>query len=147
MRPKKIVLCVDEDEFVMDQLCFLLETKGFMVLRAKSGRDALAVVAGLRVDVVLSELLMSGMDGNRLAILSKEIAPRLPIVLRSRASKAPKDGHYGDVFLPAGSKPVELLERIRTFAARKRGPIGTRKSYSPITERFHEAMRKASLAC
>ena len=64
MRPKKVILCVDDNEQSLSLRKFMLETRGYRVLIASSGREAIDVFqqAGA-VDLVLADLLMPEMDG------------------------------------------------------------------------------------
>ena len=48
-----LILCVDDDEAVLDRLTELLEAAGFPVLVARTGYDALALVLSKRPALVL----------------------------------------------------------------------------------------------
>jgi len=63
MKPEGRVLVVDDDEHAVEILYRLLEREGFEVLRARSGKEALAVVAEQDVDVILLDVMMPEMDG------------------------------------------------------------------------------------
>ena len=57
------VLVVDDRPDVRLSLMYMLEAAGFTVLEAGDGREALAVLGKRRVDVLLTDLYMPGMDG------------------------------------------------------------------------------------
>jgi len=57
------VLVVDDRPDVRLSLMYMLEAAGFTVLEAGDGREALAVLGQKRVDVLLTDLYMPGMDG------------------------------------------------------------------------------------
>jgi DNA-binding response OmpR family regulator len=59
------VLVVDDDDALRDMLAQFLEDEGYRVLRAASGREALAHIAGLRPgpDLLLLDLLLPDLDG------------------------------------------------------------------------------------
>ena len=123
MRPKKIILCVDDNEGALSVRKFLLETRGYRVLTALAPEEALDVFRQGGVDLVLSDLNMPRMDGNELARRMKEIAPEVPILLMSGCVKAYERASHADCFLPKGAcSPLEVLDRVRMMLARKRGP-------------------------
>jgi two-component system C4-dicarboxylate transport response regulator DctD len=78
---KGTVLIVDDDAAVRDSLQQWLELNGFVVEVVNGARPALAHLTNKLPDVVLSDVLMPGMDGLELidALVAKW--PQLPIVL------------------------------------------------------------------
>lgn len=126
MRPKKTILCVDDNEQALSVRKFLLETRGYRVLAVQTAHEALEILeqaAPGSIDLLLSDLLMPQMDGNELVRRAKDMHPLLPTMLISDTVKAFERGIRADAFLPKGaSSPVEVLERIRVLVARKRGP-------------------------
>ncbi|HWB86892.1 MAG TPA: response regulator [Bryobacteraceae bacterium] len=63
-----VALVVDDDQFVLDAMCRVLERAGFEVWRAESPARALSFAARLpAVDILLCEALMPGMSGCDLA--------------------------------------------------------------------------------
>lgn len=123
MRPKKTILCVDDNEQGLAVRKFLLETRGYRVLTATSALDAIETLRAGGIDLVLGDLIMPRMDGNEMVRNMKEIAPEIPMMLLSGTVKAFDRACHADAFLPKGAcSPVEMLERIRVMIARKRGP-------------------------
>src|SRR4051812_18108188 len=81
LRPKKTILCVDDNEQVLSVRTFLLETRGYRVIPALSPVHALEVVeqaAPGSLDLLLSDLNMPQMDGNELVRRAKQLHPALP---------------------------------------------------------------------
>src|SRR5271170_418449 len=129
MRPKKTILCVDDNEQALSVRKFLLETRGYRVLTAASSQQALELFREGGIDLVLSDLIMPYMDGNELVRRMKELAPEVPAILISGSVRAFDRANRADAFLPKGAcSPVEMLERIRVMVARKRGP---KKGHGP----------------
>ena len=123
MRPKKTILCVDDNEQALAVRKFLLETRGYRVIIASSAHDALEIFRSGGIDLVLSDLLMPQMDGNEMVRRMKDISSEVPMMLVSGTVKAFERANCADAFLPKGAcSPVEVLERIRVMIARKRGP-------------------------
>ena len=126
MRPKKTILCVDDNEQILSVRTFLLETRGYRVVAAHSAQEALTVLDQYlpgTLDLILCDLLMPQMDGNELVRRAKQLHPGLPAMIVSGTVNAFDRALHADVFLPKGaSSPAEMIERIRVLVARKRGP-------------------------
>jgi two-component system response regulator CpxR len=123
MRPKKTILCVDDNEQTLSVRKFLLETRGYRVLAATNAAEALETFRRGGIDLVLGDLVMPQMDGNEMVRRMKDIAPEVPMILISGSVKQFDRANRADAFLPKGAcTPVEMLERIRVMIARKRGP-------------------------
>ena len=124
MRPKKIILCVDDNEQELSVLKFMLTTNGYRVLAATSGQEALALFAeSTQIDLVLSDYAMPQMNGKQLTERLKRLAPHVPMVLLGDPQSMGGDIHAADAMLPKKNcSPQELLERVKVMSARKRGP-------------------------
>jgi two-component system, OmpR family, response regulator CpxR len=126
MRPKKTILCVDDNEQILSVRTFLLETRGYRVIAVPNPHDALETISNSlpgALDLLLCDLIMPQMDGNELVRRAKELHPGLPAMIISGTVTAYDRAGRADVFLPKGAcSPAELLERVRILVARKRGP-------------------------
>jgi two-component system response regulator CpxR len=125
MRPKKTILCVDDNEQALSVRKFLLETRGYRVLTASSSEHALELFRDGGIDLVLSDLIMPYMDGNELIRRMKEIASEVPAILISGRILAQgrlfpggdARAHPGD-----GGSKTWPQERPRTASAGRRAP-------------------------
>ena len=126
MRPKKVILCVDDNEQALSVRTFLLETRGYRVLSAMTAQEALDILERTvpgTLDLLIADLLMPGMDGNELVRRAKQMHPMLPALIVSGSVAAYDRALAADAFLPKGAgTAAELLEKIRVLVARKRGP-------------------------
>jgi two-component system response regulator CpxR len=123
MKPKKTILCVDDNEQALSIRKVLLETRGYRVVACSNGQQALEAFCRGGIDLVLTDLVMSGLDGSQLINEIKQMSPQTPAVLISGRVKIYERDTQADVFLPKGMyEPAELLERIRLLLVRKRGP-------------------------
>ncbi len=123
MKPKKTILCVDDNEQALSIRKIMLETRGYRVVACNSGELALEAFRRGGVDLVLTDLIMPGVDGSRLIEEIKALSPQTPAVLISGRVKIYERDTLADVFLPKGMyEPVDLLEKIRLLLVRKRGP-------------------------
>ena len=126
MRPKKTILCVDDNEQILSVRTFLLETRGYRVVALLSQHEALETISNSlpgSIDLLLCDLIMPAMDGNELVRRAKQLHPGLPAMIVSGTVTAYDRAGRADVFLPKGGcSAAELLERVRILVARKRGP-------------------------
>ncbi|WP_455235233.1 sigma-54-dependent transcriptional regulator [Thiogranum longum] len=75
------VLIVEDDSALRDALCATVELAGFGVKSAENGTEALEVIDGQDVNLVISDVQMEGMDGHMLLRNLKASFPELPVVL------------------------------------------------------------------
>ncbi len=132
MRPKKVILCVDDNEQELSVLKFMLATNGYRVLAASNGQEAIAVFAAApQVDLVLADTTMPQMSGGQLVERLKRMRSHVPMVLLGDVQTANGEMHVADAVLARKNcSTQELLERIKVMSARKRGP---RKGAQRIT--------------
>jgi two-component system response regulator CpxR len=123
MKPKRTILCVDDNEQSLSIRKVMLETRGYRVITCTNGQDALEHFKQGGVDLVLTDLIMPGLDGHKLIEEIKNLSPQTPAILFSGKTKIYERDMRADLFLPKGMyAPLELLERIRLLLIRKRGP-------------------------
>lgn len=131
MRPKKVILCIDDNEQSLSIRKFMLETRGYRVLAATNGPDAIEAFQQTPADLVIADLMMPGMDGAEVIRVLKEMSSETPMILISGKVTMYDKGTVADLFLPKGAyPPSELLDRIRLMLVKKRGP--KRASAAPI---------------
>jgi len=123
MRPKRTILCVDDNEQALSIRKLMLETRGYRVLACNNGAQALETFRRGGVDMVLSDLQMPGLDGAELVNRIKDLSASTPAILFSGKTRFYEKESRADLFLPKGMyAPIELLERIRVMLVKKRGP-------------------------
>jgi len=61
--PGKRILCIDDEPEMVELLRLILGRKGFEVLGANGGREALNLLENETVDLILLDLMMPEMDG------------------------------------------------------------------------------------
>jgi CheY-like chemotaxis protein len=123
MRPKKVILCVNDNEQELSVLKFMLATNGYRVVSSCTGQEAIGIFASMQVDLVLADQGMPLMNGNQLVGRLKQIAPHIPMILLGDPQRMGGEIYAADALLPKKScSAQELLERIKVMSARKRGP-------------------------
>ncbi len=118
-RHNPVILCVDDEPTNLSLLEFMLVPKGFKVVSAVNGKEALQIVQSASVDLVLLDIMMPGMDGFEVCrkIKNDEKLSNIPVVMIT-ASNGRDDRIKG---IEAGaedfiSKPFhgeEVLARIK----------------------------------
>ncbi|HEV7293419.1 MAG TPA: response regulator [Devosia sp.] len=109
------ILVVDDDALININTVDMVQELGHTALEAYSAREALDILNGRKVDVLITDYSMPGMSGLELAHKAREIQPELSVLLATGYGDLP-DGHVTD--LPRLSKPfqqdelVELLARV-----------------------------------
>lgn len=84
-----VALVVDDSMLVRHTICRFLEERGFAVESANNGREALAILNGVRPDLIITDLQMPVMSGSELitAVKSRPETSSIPIVVvAARAS-------------------------------------------------------------
>lgn len=82
---EEIVLLVEDDQSVRDIATLLLLKMGYTVLAASGGEEALALVRDhpKHIDILLTDIVMPGMNGYDVARSVRALLPGLPIVFMS----------------------------------------------------------------
>ena len=123
MKPKRTILCVDDNEQSLSHRKIMLETRGYRVASFSRGEEALARFMQGGVDLVIADMAMPGLDGPQLIAKIKDLSPHTPAILISSKVRIYDHDSQADVFLTKGMyAPVDLLERVRLLLVRKRGP-------------------------
>jgi two-component system, OmpR family, response regulator CpxR len=126
--PKKVILCIDDDDAILRYERALLERNGYDVLTAKSGEQGLRLVAMCHCDAVLLDYEMPGMRGHEVASEIKLRRPDLVIILLS-GSEVPRQAHaLVDAFVPKLESSRQLLPVIAELCSRS--PEAERKQES-----------------
>jgi two-component system, cell cycle response regulator CpdR len=74
------ILVVEDDTAVRDVVLRMLSEKGFGVLTATSGFEALRILAERAVDLMFTDIVMPGMDGVELAKEARRLRPGLKVL-------------------------------------------------------------------
>jgi two-component system response regulator CpxR len=123
MKPKRTILCVDDNEQSLSHRKVMLETRGYRVASFSRGQEAIERFKQGGIDLVVTDMSMPGVDGPQLIATIKNLSPQTPAILISSKVRVYEHESQADVFLAKGMyAPADLLERIRLLLVRKRGP-------------------------
>jgi two-component system response regulator CpxR len=128
MRPKKVILLVDQDQQTLSERRFLLVTHGYNVVAAAGPKQAVEIYVNPRLDLTLI-----AQPDPELAEQLKRLRPHIKVLMLAENPQAA----CADVVLnPKTCSPQQLLEWIKTMTARKRGP--RKGTWSPVTPAISE---------
>lgn len=124
---KQRILLVDDDADALAMLRLILQRRGYEVMTAQSGMQALSSLAHELPDVVILDIMMPQMDGYQVCrrIKTDPRTAHLPVALFSAKSQ-PVDQMEGfragaDDFIEKPVHPDTLIERINTLLERAAG--------------------------
>lgn len=120
----KTILAVDDEEHILELLAYNLERDGYHVIKAETGEDALDILEKEKIDIVLLDWMLPGIDGIEVLrrIRANKTLKLLPVIFLT----AKGDEISKVVGLEVGSddylvKPFgvhELLARIKAVLRR-----------------------------
>ncbi len=84
-QPTARILIVDDEPALMKSLCDTLGTEGYETLGCNSGQAALDALSSTQVDLLLTDLMMPGMDGIALCQAAQQSDSNLVTVLMTGA--------------------------------------------------------------
>ena len=115
--PPSSVVVVDDDASNLRSLVKILEREGHTVFGVGSGREALALLRRERVAVLLTDLMMPGVDGMELLRTCRTASPATAVVMMTAygtvetAVAAMKEGAYDFV-----TKPLRRSDVVRAVS-------------------------------
>ena len=130
------ILAVDDEEHILELISYNLETAGYHVLKAETGEMALEVLKENRVDLVLLDWMLPGMDGIEVIkhIRMDEAYQNLPIILltakNEEINKVVGLEVGADDFLCKPFGVHELMARIKAVLRRSGGLMEGKKNDS-----------------
>lgn len=120
-----VILCVDDEPGNLKLLERTLGSSGYLVLKASDGREALDTIAGRKVDLVLTDVLMPGVDGFETCrrIKEDERYRHIPVVmitaLGSKMDRIKGIEAGADDFLAKPYDQAEVLARVKMLLRTK----------------------------
>lgn len=78
----RTIILVDDDPDVLMTLGDMLNRSGYHVISTPDAESALAVIrVGTRIDLVITDYKMPGMDGGEFMMTLRSIAPSVPVII------------------------------------------------------------------
>ena len=108
------ILIVDDEKNYLVVLEALLGPEGYETITADSGRNALRLIRGSDLDLVITDMKMPGMSGMELLEESKQTKPELPVIMMTAygtielAVEAMKKQAYDYITKPFQNEELKL---------------------------------------
>jgi CheY-like chemotaxis protein len=113
-----VLLCIDDNEDMLECEKSFLESFGYSVLTAASGGKGLELASNHSVDVVILDYFMPEMNGQEVAIEMRQLRPQAPIIMLSGAVDIPEQAlKWVDAFIAKDCLASQLLPTIAQFYA------------------------------
>jgi len=115
----KTALVIDDHVWMRRLTCEFLQERGYEVVEACDCATAIGMLEEVQVDIVITDILMAGMEGTELIARLRRDRPELPIVAVSAGGGGDRTA-YLDTALALGAsaavpkpfEPHELLEPV-----------------------------------
>ena len=127
-----ILVCDDEKEIV-EAISIYLEGEGYKILKAYDGLEALEILEKQRVDLVIIDVMMPGLDGIHTTLKIREKLDVPVIILSAKSEDTDKIlglNIGADDYISKPFNPLELVARVKSQLRRymQLGNIGGNSS-------------------
>ena len=118
---KRTILVVEDDHDIRAALCTMLESLGFNHLSFPNGKETLAAIKGLKIDLALLDIMMPEMNGYELLKEIKLIpefkdTPIIMVTAKDQDSEILEGYQYGaDYYITKPFTTKQLEYGIRIF--------------------------------
>jgi two-component system cell cycle sensor histidine kinase/response regulator CckA len=112
---RRSVLLVEDEDRLRKFARYTLESQGYVVTEASGGEVALAAVRPERkFDLLVTDLVMPGIDGRELATRVRAVRPEIAVVFISGYVPDHRriEGLPGAIFLPKPFTPIDLVRAV-----------------------------------
>ena len=107
------ILCIDDEPAAIESRKLLLESQGHHVIDAATGEQGVRVFRTQKIDVVVVDYWMSGMNGLDVAREIKRINSATPVIMLSGWTELPGEGvGLADRWILKGRSAQTLLDAI-----------------------------------
>jgi CheY-like chemotaxis protein len=111
--PSGVVLCIDDNQDVLECERVFLESFGYTVLTACSGGIGLELASVHSIDVVVLDYFMPTMNGQEVATEMRRLRPQTPIILLTETVRVPQPTlNLVDALVAKNCLASELLPTI-----------------------------------
>jgi CheY-like chemotaxis protein len=119
------ILIVDDSPYIVDGLVALLKRKGFNPVASHGGDEALSLLATVKPDLILLDIMMEPMDGWETLdhIKANPETRDLPVLMFSAKKITPEEAQQHSLniedFVSKPVNPAQLLEAIKRVFERR----------------------------
>lgn len=116
------ILIVDDDELMLNLLERIIQQERYKTLTAQSANAGLELLKSSRVDLVISDIVLPGMDGLEFLVQIKDKYPHIPVVMiTGHSGMYEKDdviASGADGFITKPFHNTEITRTLKSFAQR-----------------------------
>ena len=105
------ILIADDDPILREVVVNILQEPGYMVVSAADGYEAIRILAGRHVDLMIADVRMPGLDGMQLGLQAKVMRPRLHVIFITGYAVSPEVAEHGQI-VPKPIRSSVLLEVV-----------------------------------
>ncbi|MEK3979366.1 response regulator transcription factor [Psychrobacillus sp. FSL K6-2836] len=116
-----VILAVDDDMHTLELISIFLSNTGYRVVKARNGKEGLALIEKEMPDLAIVDVMMPEMDGLTLTKIIREQYDFPILLLTAKGRLEDKEKGYlagSDDYLVKPFEPKELLFRIRAILRR-----------------------------
>jgi len=107
------ILCIDDEPSAIETRRLLLQAEGHEVFDAVTGEEGLRVFRSRKIDIVIVDYWMSGMNGIAVAREIKRLNPAMPVIMLSGFPELPGEAvGFADRWILKGRSAKTLLDAI-----------------------------------
>jgi DNA-binding NtrC family response regulator len=117
---RRRILLVEDEPFVREATCSILQHAGFEVLPAEDAREAMKVYeeCGQMVDLVVTDMVLPGRTGQQLGQDLRQRSPEVAVLVTSGYGEAAYETESPEAHMYFLAKPYSrraLVEKIETI--------------------------------
>ena len=123
---KPRIIVADDEQVISNTLTIILNQAGYTAKAVYSGEKTIEAAETFKPDMIISDVIMTGMTGIESAIRIREMFPKCKIILISGQKatadlleKAREQGHEFEI-LAKPVHPTDLLQKLRSPSPRAR---------------------------
>ncbi len=128
------ILVVEDEESIRKFTKINLERKGYKVLEAATGEKCIEIARNEKIDVVVLDIMLPGIDGYEVCRILRKEFPQIGIIMLTAKSqdidKIMGLEHGTDDYMIKPFNPLELVLRVKSLIRR----MGTNKINNRIEE-------------
>ena len=121
---KEKILIIEDEETTRILIATNLEKAGYQVFQANNGEDGYQVARAVRPDLIITDIVMPGIDGGRLIKRIREDGSGKKILFVVVTSHGQMQGYFEmidvDDFIVKPVNPQELIARVERVFAKAR---------------------------
>ncbi|MFY9562149.1 MAG: response regulator [Terriglobales bacterium] len=122
---RRVVLLVEDEPFVREATCCILQSAGFDVLPAADAQEAMKVYEqnGGRIDVLMTDMVLPGRSGPQLGRDLRNTSPEIPILLTSgylQPESGPEPREPRTHYLAKPYSRADLVQKMETILSAAR---------------------------